>query len=74
MGKVIIFTIIVTILAVLFFIFILSAVYQAGRESMEKEYRIKQAALEDTIRDYQDKLAQVRVERKLYKKGGDSPR
>lgn len=69
MGKYIIVTAMVTVILMLGIFVLLLAVYSAGKQSAEDELSKRNKELEDVLRDYQDQLAQLRVERKLIKKG-----
>lgn len=69
MGKYIIITVVVTTIILVGLFSALVAAFGAGKLSAEKELTDKNKELEATLRDYQEQLAHIRVERKLAKKG-----
>lgn len=69
MAKVIILSVLVTIAVLLFLIWVAMIIFKAGEESARKELNDKITAAEDLSREYQERLAQVRAERNLMKRG-----
>lgn len=69
MAKIIIISVLVTIVVLLFLIWVAMIIFKAGEESARKELNDKIATAEDLSREYQERLAQVRAERNLMKRG-----
>lgn len=71
MIKYVIITATVTLIIVVGIVLLMAACYEAGKQQAQNNFEKINEELRQSIREYQEQVAELRVTRKLAKKGGE---